>query len=85
MAGICPSYLYLQGTWEKFGLEREWDQIFMETQVSIWLLSNSINAPPLKAGALSSQPWPPKALTKHLLNGQLLPANPVSSKLEINH
>ena len=50
MAGICPSYLYLQGTWETFGLEREWDQIFMETQVSVWLLSNSINA-------LSFQPF----------------------------
>lgn len=32
MAEICSSYLWLEGTWEKFGLEREhrWDQAFVE-------------------------------------------------------
>ena len=59
MAGICLSYLYLQGTWEKFGLEREWDQIFMETQVSVWLLSNSIDALSFQSFKGRSQPWPP--------------------------
>lgn len=69
---------------EKFGLEREWDQIFMEAQVSVWLLSNSIDAlsfQPFKGGPAVASVGPHYTF----VGGQLLPNNPVSSKLQINH